>query len=84
MIRGLSEILFNLRCVYDIFCHFSGYCGPEERREADSGVATDSGDRNDRVSTTASVLSNVSASVSLDNLYLGEEAELADSDQSNR
>ena len=71
------------------YCHhFSVGPGP---READSGVVTDSGcgpgvSSVSSLTTTSrlSVVSgSVSASVSLDNLYLGEEADSA-SDQSNR
>ena len=60
----------------------SSYCPP---READSGVVTDAGPDPGLSSNNSrlSVLSTVSASVSLDNLYLGEEADTS-SDQSNR
>ena len=67
---------------------FSGYTAARET--ADSGVVTDSGPgvsvslstltTNSRLSV---VSGSVSASVSLDNLYLGEEAD-SNSDQSNR
>ena len=69
---------------------FSGYTASRERETGDSGVVTDSGPgvsvslstltTNSRLSV---VSGSVSASVSLDNLYLGEEAD-SNSDQSNR
>ena len=49
---------------------YFSYCAPKEAD--DSGVVTDQGPG---VSTTNSVLSTVSPTASLDNLYLGEEAD---------
>ena len=71
----MNNFLFT-RLLYRRYC---------PAREADSGVVTDAGPDPGLSSNNSrlSVLSTVSASVSLDNLYLGEEADTS-SDQSNR
>ena len=75
----LSLLFYHVIVPCLTLSYFSSYCQTRDTGH-DSGVVTDAGP-GDTISRLS--VSTVSASVSLDNLYLGEEADNS-SDQSNR